>query len=298
LLTFILGTRGSQLALAQTRSVIALLESKIDADFELQVIKTAGDMEEMGEFTVGEPPGIFTRAIESELLAGRIDIAVHSLKDLPLAQPAGLTIAAVPPRAEPREMLVIAAGSYSPGRMPLALESSAVVGTSSPRRRAQIIDLRADIKAKPLRGNLPTRLQKVRAGEYDAALVAAAGLERLTIDRTGLNYLLLDPRLFTPAPGQGALALEMRCDDPRLAIIRSAVNDSATEICVLAERRLLAMFGGGCALPVGALVRRSGGNYIMNGFYVDSASVRRAEVVAEQPEDGLINLYAQLRPSE
>ncbi|MBM3327601.1 MAG: hydroxymethylbilane synthase, partial [Calditrichaeota bacterium] len=240
MLTFILGTRGSQLALAQTRSVIALLESKIDADFELQVIKTAGDMEEMGEFTVGEPPGIFTRAIESELLAGRIDIAVHSLKDLPLAQPAGLTIAAVPPRAEPREMLVIAAGSYSPGRMPLALESSAVVGTSSPRRRAQIIDLRADIKAKPLRGNLPTRLQKVRAGEYDAALVAAAGLERLTIDRTGLNYLLLDPRLFTPAPGQGALALEMRCDDPRLAIIRSAVNDSATEICVLAERRLLA----------------------------------------------------------
>jgi hydroxymethylbilane synthase len=243
-----LGTRGSTLALWQAEWVkAALARGRVPA--ELVIIETRGDAEVDRPLHELEGKGFFTKEIEAALLDGRIDVAVHSLKDLPTTLPAGLALGAVPERADPAEALVTrAAGITSIA----GLVAGAKLGTSSLRRVAQIRHLRADLEVVPLRGNVPTRVQKVKEGRdgLDAALLAGAGLERL--DLAGRIAARLDPLDVMPAPGQGALGLEVRADDRRARAALAPLEDAQSARHVTAERSLLAALEGGCQAPVAA----------------------------------------------
>jgi hydroxymethylbilane synthase len=245
-----LGTRGSRLALWQAEWVrTALARHGVHA--ELVVVKTRGDAEVDRPLHELDGKGFFTKEIEDELLAGRIDAAVHSLKDLPTHLPDGLALAAVPARADPAEALVTRdAGVASIAALP----GGAKIGTSSLRRVAQVRYLRPDLEIVALRGNVPTRVQKVAEGQdgLAAALLAAAGLERLELG--GRIAARLDPLVVMPAPGQGALGLEVRRDDRRTGAALAPLADPDSARHVAAERSLLAALGGGCQAPVAAWV--------------------------------------------
>jgi len=245
---FKLGTRGSKLAMWQAEWVKrALAGAGVAA--ELVIIKTRGDAEVDRPLHELEGKGFFTKEIEDALRDGRIDVAVHSLKDLPTSLPAGLVLAAVPQRADPAEALV----TRERGVTSIAeLAAGARLGTSSLRRVAQVRYLRADLDIVPLRGNVPTRVQKVKEGRdgLDAALLAGAGLERL--DLQGQIAARLDPLDVMPAPGQGALGLEVRADDRKARDTLAPLEDPASARQVAAERSLLAALGGGCQAPVAA----------------------------------------------
>lgn len=243
-----LGTRGSELALWQAEWVkAALARSGVTA--ALEIIKTQGDADVDRPLHLLEGKGFFTKEIEQALLDGRIDVAVHSLKDLPTRLPEGLALGAVPARADPAEVLV----TRATGVASLAgLDSGVRIGTSSLRRTAQIRYLRADLDIIPLRGNVPTRVRKVQEGRdgLEAALFAKAGLERLGLaGRVGAR---LDPLEVMPAPGQGALGLEVRVDDRKVRATLAPLEDVASARAVTAERSLLAALEGGCQAPVAA----------------------------------------------
>lgn len=242
-----LGTRGSELALWQAEWVkSALARARVTA--ELEIIKTQGDTDVDRPLHLLEGKGFFTKEIEQALIEGRIDVAVHSLKDLPTALPDGLALGAVPPRADPVDVLVTRAA----GVASLAgLGSGVRIGTSSLRRTAQIRYLRADLDIVPLRGNVPTRVRKVQEGRdgLEAALLAHAGLERLGLAGHGAR---LDPLEVMPAPGQGALGLEVREDDRKARAALAPLEDAASSRAVTAERSLLAALEGGCQAPVAA----------------------------------------------
>jgi len=245
---FKLGTRGSELALWQAEWVkAALARSGVTA--VLEVIKTQGDADVDRPLHLLEGKGFFTKEIEQALLDGRIDVAVHSLKDLQTRLPEGLALGAVPARADPAEVLVTrATGVASLAGLDLGVR----IGTSSLRRTAQIRYLRADLDIVPLRGNVPTRLRKVREGQdgLDAALLARAGLERLGLaEDAGAR---LDPLEVMPAPGQGALGLEVRADDRKARAALAPLEDAMSARAVTAERALLAALEGGCQAPVAA----------------------------------------------
>jgi hydroxymethylbilane synthase len=258
-----LGTRGSRLALWQAEWVqAALARSGVPA--ELVIIKTRGDAEVDRPLHELEGKGFFTKEIEEALHDGRIDVAVHSLKDLPTTLPAGLELAAVPERADPTEVLV----TREAGVTSIAgLAAGARLGTSSLRRVAQIRHLRADLEIVPLRGNVPTRVQKVKEGRdgLDAALLAGAGLERL--DLGAQIAARLDPLDVMPAPGQGALGLEVRADDRRARDALAPLADPPSARQVAAERSLLSSLEGGCQAPVAAWVgtRDAGGGMRLFG---------------------------------
>ena len=243
-----LGTRGSRLALWQAQWVQAAL-ARHGVQIELVVIKTRGDAEVDRPLHELEGKGFFTKEIEDALLAGHIDAAVHSLKDLPTRLPDGLALAAVPARADPTEALVTReAGVASIAGLP----DGAKIGTSSLRRVAQVRYLRPDLEIIALRGNVPTRVQKVTEGRdgLAAALLAAAGLERLEL--AGRIAARVDPLVVMPAPGQGALGLEVRSDDRRTRVALAPLEDGESARHVAAERSLLAMLEGGCQAPVAA----------------------------------------------
>ena len=245
-----LGTRGSSLALWQAEWVKAAL-ARAGVAAELVIIKTRGDAEVDRPLHELEGKGFFTKEIEEALRDGRIDVAVHSLKDLPTTLPAGLMLAAVPKRADPAEALV----TRDAGITSIAgLAAGTKVGTSSLRRVAQIRYLRADLDIVPLRGNVPTRVRKVKEGRdgLDAALLAGAGLERLEL--AGHIAARLDPLDVMPAPGQGALGLEVRADDRKARGALAPLEDAASACQVAAERGLLAALEGGCQAPVAAWV--------------------------------------------
>jgi len=245
-----LGTRGSRLAVWQAEWVQAAL-ARHGVAAELVIITTRGDAEVDRPLHELEGKGFFTKEIEEALRDGRIDAAVHSLKDLPTSLPAGLVLAAVPKRADPAEALV----TREAGVTSLAdLAAGARLGTSSLRRMAQVRYLRADLDVVPLRGNVPTRVQKVKEGRdgLDAALLAGAGLERLEL--AGQIAARLDPLDVMPAPGQGALGLEVRADDRTARAALAGVGDPASACQVAAERGLLASLEGGCQAPVAAWV--------------------------------------------
>ena len=247
-----LGTRGSRLAIWQAEWVQAAL-ARAGVVAELVIIETRGDAEVDRPLHQLEGKGFFTKEIEEALRDGRIDVAVHSLKDLPTSLPAGLVLAAVPPRADPAEALV----TRDAGVTSIAdLAAGAKVGTSSVRRVAQIRYLRADLDIVPLRGNVPTRVQKVKEGRdgLDAALLAGAGLERLAL--AGQIAARLDPLDVMPAPGQGALGLEVRADDRNARGALAPLEDAKSARHVTAERSLLAALEGGCQAPVAAWVGR------------------------------------------
>jgi len=240
-----LGTRGSQLARWQAEWVRDRLARGGGPPAEIVVIKTRGDADVDRPLHELEGKGFFTKEIEDALLDGRIDVAVHSLKDLPTTLPRGLALGAIPARHDPREALVN-------GRSLADLPAGARVGTSSLRRIAQVRFLRPDLEVVPLRGNVPTRVRKVEAHDgLDAALLAIAGLERLGLGGKGS---IIDPLDVMPAPGQGALGIEIRDDDTATRKALQPLHDPVSAAAVAAERALLAELGGGCQAPVAAWV--------------------------------------------
>jgi len=241
--TLVIGSRGSRLALWQAEWLrLRLLEAGRNS--RVEIIRTSGDRFPDRSLASMGGKGVFVKEIEEALLAGNVDVSVHSLKDLPTSQPDGLTIACVPEREDPRDIL-LAPGA--PG--PAGLRPGAVVGTGSPRRSCQMRALRPDVVIKDLRGNLDTRLRRLRTGDYDAILLASAGVRRLALEVEGT---VLDYDQMIPAVGQGALAIEIRTDDRGLAEILRPYDHAPTAIAVAAERALLRGLGGGCQAPIAA----------------------------------------------
>ena len=253
-----IGTRGSDLALTQTRMVAQLLE-RHGHPTELVVIQTSGDATDR-PFKELEGKAFFTKELDDALLTRAVDLAIHSLKDLPTDDPPGLATTSVLPRADPRDRLLLRVAPVhgSPQRGAPLLRAGMRVGTSSTRRAAQLKEAFPGIAALDLRGNVPTRVQKLRRGDYDAIVLAAAGLDRLGLDLSGLSVHALDPPEFLPAPGQGVLAARYRADDPTLPDALRPLIDVAAAECSRAERLVLAKLDGGCSLPLGALARRRG----------------------------------------
>lgn len=250
-----LGTRGSLLARTQSGLVAEALAA-LGVEVELVEIVTTGDRRP-ADTTWGE--GWFVTSLRDALLGGEIDLAVHSAKDVPIEEVAGLVIAAMPERADPRDALVLHPGAAAAGESgdPLAaLARGATVGTDSPRRAGFLRAARPDLRVIPLHGNVDTRLARLDRGDADALVLAVAGLARL--GRSERISAILPPMLVTPAPGQGALAIEIRADDVRLAEVAASLDHPATHRAVLAERRVLDTTGGGCRAPVGALARVDG----------------------------------------
>ena len=242
-----IGSRGSQLALWQANHIASLLRGQ-KHEVEIEIIKTTGDRLQEVTFAQVGSKGMFTKEIEEALAAGRVDLAVHSLKDLPTELPQGFVLAATPPRVDPRDALV------SLHYMSLAaLPQGARVGTSSQRRRAELKALRSDIEAVEFRGNVDTRLRKLGDGQVDAILLAAAGLDRL--GRTDWVRQRLDAKDFCPAAGQGCLAIEAREGDVATQDAVSFLEDGNTRFAVTAERAALAALGGGCQVPIGVYCR-------------------------------------------
>ena len=251
-----LATRGSDLALVQTRDVARRLRAAWpDLGTTEEIIRTTGDRKLDADLAkIGTlDKGLFTKELEEALLQDRADAAVHSLKDLPTTLPDGLALGAILPRANTADVLL----SRAPGGLE-SLKAGAKVGTGSPRRRAMLREARADLEALPIRGNVPTRLGKLVSGNYDAIIVAAAGLERLgwtsdgvmEIDGHELHATVLES--FLPAPGQGAVAVEIREGDRRVTNFLLALHDEPTAAAVRAERAVLAGLGGGCHMALGA----------------------------------------------
>lgn len=240
------GTRGSPLAQTQTDMVVAALKRCApDVQFRQTVIKTAGDKDKTRPLAELGGLGVFTKEIENALLSHEIDIAVHSLKDLPTEIAPGLVIAAILKREDARDCLV-----SQHGQRLMQLPGGARVGTSSARRAAQVLALRPDLLIVPLRGNVDTRLRKAQSQDYDAIVIAAAGLARLGHSSVIAEYLPVET--FLPDPGQGALAVEIRSDDPELAELASQIDHPASRAAVTAERAFLRALGGGCRMPIGA----------------------------------------------
>jgi len=257
-----IGTRGSKLALAQSAWVRQRLEERFpEARFETVRIKTSGDQFVDTSVQAIGGKGIFVKEIEDALLRGEIDLAIHSMKDLPTETPAGLTLAAVPEREDPRDVLV------SRNNLPLnALPAGARIGTGSLRRKAQILHYRADLTVAPIRGNIDTRLKKLDQGDCDALVLAAAGLKRIGHQDRITEFIA--PQICLSAVAQGALALESREDDP-LCHELSFLHHQPTYVAVTAERSFLRRLGGGCHVPVGALATIDGENLKLLGVIAD-----------------------------
>jgi hydroxymethylbilane synthase len=251
-----IGTRGSQLALWQARAVATRLEA-FGIDAELVLIKTSGDRLQSAPMSEAGTKRLFVKEIEDALLAGDVDAAVHSAKDMPAELPGGLTIAATLPREDPRDVFVLPAGD-PPGDVAesLAKRSSLRIGTSSIRRTAQLRPRFPSATFVPIRGNVDTRLRKLDGGEYDALVLAAAGLRRLGFaDRVSAT---ISPNDCVPAPGQGIVAIEIRADDERSRTAVGLIHDVVSAAALEAERTVVAALGGGCQLPLGALASVNG----------------------------------------
>ena len=263
----VIGSRGSRLALWQAEWVKGEL-GRHGYFADIEIIKTTGDrITDVPLAQVGTK-GLFTKEIEEALLAGRVDLAVHSLKDLPTELPAGLRLGAVPRREDPRDVLV-----SRDGRRLAELPAGARVGTSSLRRSAQLRHARPDLDLEPVRGNLDTRLRKLEEGQFAALLLAAAGLRRLGWEARITEYL--EPEVMCPAIGQGALGIEARTDDAATLDALAHLDDRAARLETAAERALLAGLGGGCQVPFGGFARLQHDGRLLLGGVVASPDGRR-----------------------
>jgi hydroxymethylbilane synthase len=270
----VIGSRGSKLALWQSEWVKARLEES-GARVRIEIFKTQGDvMRDVPLATIGGQ-GAFTKELEVALLDGRIDVAVHSLKDLPTVNPEGLSITATPEREDARDALVLRSDADSGGASIPNLPAGAVVGTSSLRRIAQLKHLRPDVRVKNLRGNVDTRLRKLDSGEYDALILASAGLRRLGLGRRISAAIETDVML--PAVSQGSLGVQTRADDALTNALVSRLDHPATRAAVTAERALLRKLGGGCQVPIAAHAVVAGGDLRLDGLVasLDGARVIR-----------------------
>lgn len=250
-----IASRGSDLALWQANFVKAEL-ARVGLDSEIQIIKTQGDRIQHLSLDKLEGKGFFTKEIEEALLNNEADLAVHSHKDLPTESPEGLIIAAVSYREDPSELILVRKEAADP-KLKFGFRKNAVVGTSSARRKSQLLAFRSDIELKDLRGNVPTRIQKLREGQYDAILLAAAGVERLKIDLSGFHVEKPDPRELIPAPAQGVLALQTRAGDTELIARLQAIHHPDVAACIAIERKVLNLFEGGCHMPLGCYCTRN-----------------------------------------
>ncbi|MBA2504181.1 MAG: hydroxymethylbilane synthase [Pyrinomonadaceae bacterium] len=299
--SFIIGSRGSQLALQQAKTIQARLQTlSPHAEVHIEIIKTTGDRLKNAPLSIIGGQGVFTKELEEALLDERIDIAVHSLKDLPTILPHGLHIAAITEREDPRDALVLPAHvSQQRSHLQTSLASlpeNAVVGTSSPRRSSQLKHLHPHLEIKELRGNVDTRLAKLDRGDYDAIILAAAGLRRLGSAERITSYIPIEEIL--PAVGQGALGIETRTEDQRTNKFTQNLNDEPTALTCAAERALLRSLGGGCQLPIaahafitntnrlqlhGMVANRSGEIVIRDGVEGEANEPQRlGETLAEQ----------------
>lgn len=253
----VFGTRGSDLARTQTGVVAEFVKANTGEDYRIEVLTTRGDREVDRPLPEIGGTGLFTAELEAALRSGAIDVAVHSLKDLPVADPEGLVVAAIPMRAAAHDVLVCRRDAMDPlgGRVPLLPGKQ--VGSSSPRRLGAMRRLRPDLEFVDVRGNVPTRIEKVRAGVMDAVILAAAGLDRLGIDFADdakLACVDLPLEDFPPAPGQGALGVQCREDDTRMRKLLESIHDTRAAAAAQTERALLGALGGGCSMPLGAYV--------------------------------------------
>ncbi|MCB0691607.1 MAG: hydroxymethylbilane synthase [Saprospiraceae bacterium] len=261
-----IGTRGSDLALWQARFLQSEIR-KLGLDSTLSIIKTKGDKIQDLSFDKIEGKGFFTKEIEEALLNHTVDIAVHSMKDLPTEMPQGLVLAAVSYRANPADVLLVNEDKASQND-PLMLRPNATVGTSSSRRKALLIDIRPDLVIKDLRGNVPTRVAKLKSGEYDAIVLAKAGIERLELPLEGVVMRELYPREFVPAPAQGILAFQCREEDREMRKTLLKIHNAEIAECSNVERRVLKLLGGGCHLPLGVFCEKDVvGNYHVHAAY-------------------------------
>lgn len=319
----IIATRGSALALAQANTVLAECRSAMpSATFELRIIKTTGDKMQTGAMGGNDqvPKGLFTKELETALLAGEADLAVHSLKDLPTEIPSGLILGGVSQRADARDMLIfrdarVAREPKFRGLSPFGgvqdLPPAAIVATSSTRRQAQLLELRPDLKLVPIRGNVGTRLQRLHErSELDALVLAAAGLARLHIVR-GEQGTLRGPGVpdgligvpfsfaeMIPCVGQAALGYEIRQEDPQMMELCQRLTHIETRQCVVAERAFLHAMGGGCLSPVAAHAQAEGGQLRMRAVsYRDGVTSRAEEALPMSEAEALGKLVAErLRP--
>ena len=242
--TVVIGSRASQLARTQAQGIAELLrQAHPGLEVRLRIVSTQGDRDRVTSLRHLGATGVFTKELEWELFDGTIDLAVHSLKDMPTTLPDGLILGAVPRREDPRDALC--------GAKLMELKPGARIGTGSPRRQAQLLHLRPDLELVPLRGNVPTRLQRLKGSDkVDAVLLAAAGLHRLGYAQHITEFLTLEQ--FPPSPSQGALGLEIRADDAELKAQLAALDDLDSSLAIRAERALLNELHGGCSVPVGA----------------------------------------------
>ncbi len=290
--TLRLGTRGSDLARTQSGTVAAMLE-RLGFGVGLAIIKTSGDQNTTALFGSIGPQGVFVREIEQALVERRVDLAVHSFKDLPTKSPAELTIGAVPARVDPADLLLVRRAALAgPPDSWLPLQQGARVGTASARRRVWLNHFRSDLQIEPLRGNVPTRLPKLEDGNFDAILLAAAGVERLQAQhRLGseladIVVLRLDPQRFVPAPAQGALAVQCRRDDARVLAALAEIDDAPSRAAVTAERDALARAEGGCDVAFGAYCFASGGQQTLLAMLERGGKVHAASATGDSASLG------------
>jgi hydroxymethylbilane synthase len=276
--TAILGTRGSRLALVQAEECAATLRAAGIA-VEIRVIRTTSEHHPEMPLTVIDQRDVFTRQLDEALLSGEIDLAVHSLKDVPTEPPEWVDLVAITRRRDPSDVLV-SDGSHTLEDMP----QGAVVATSSQRRRAQLLYRRPDLGVVGIRGNVDTRVRKMREGAADAVVLARAGLERLGLDAP---HTVIPPEVMLPAVGQGALTVAARENSPLRETVRGALNHSPTERAVQAERNMLRTLGGGCRVPVGALAVARDDDVRLRGIVAspDGALVYRGDATGSDPDE-------------
>jgi len=283
------GTRGSDLARTQSGTVAAALQ-QAGFDVELTIIKTAGDQNTTASFGSIGPQGVFVREIEQALVERRIELAVHSFKDLPTQSPPELVVAAVPARIDPADLLLVrrSALAHDAGDW-LPLRPGARVGTASARRRVWLTHFRRDLIIEPLRGNVPTRIRKLAEGAFDAIVLAAAGVERLQATHrldgvlAGIEVVRLDPTRFVPAPAQGALAVQCRRDDGAVLAALARIDDAPSRAAVTAERDALARAEGGCDVAFGAYCVANGATHELRVMLERNGAVRVATARGGNP---------------
>jgi len=272
----VIGSRGSRLALWQANWVRRQLEAA-GRPVTIKEIKTSGDRFVEQSLAVIGGQGLFVKEIEEALLARTIDVAVHSLKDLPTIQPLGLVVACVPEREEVRDLLLARGPTHL-----RALPTGSVVGTGSPRRACQILNLRPDLAVRDLRGNVDTRIAKWERGDYDAIILACAGVRRLELPVKGSP---IDLEAMLPAVGQGALAIETRADDADARAVLAPTHHPDTAAAVAAERAFLRTLGGGCQAPIAAHARIEGGTLRLRGLVAEPSGRRTVRGDAAGPPD-------------
>lgn len=292
-----IGTRGSRLALWQANKVETEL-SALGFACELVIIKTQGDAVQHLSFDKLEGKGFFTKEIEDALLASDVDVAVHSLKDLPTEQPEGLSLAGLSARANPSDVLLIHPDSHDKTK-DFGLREGSVIGTSSIRRKTQILSFLPSAKVQDLRGNVPTRVDKLREKKYDAIILAAAGLDRLELDLSDLIAVRMHPKEFVPAPAQGVIAYQVRSTDKEMRKIIAQIHNADTAAQSNIERKVLKLMHGGCQMPLGVYCEiDSAGNYHVYAAFAKEAnkplvktylSLSTQHLLAERVVDKLLN---------